>query len=282
MKKVVSIVLLFCLCIGICACAAKPKVTEPEVTEPEIVFPNVQMVINNSKNNTKKDLRIFPANRSYDQQTAYAHFYVQSENPKETIRIKLEAQSGRNEKTEEDFKVLSDELVDVDTNQWLIFYISITASNLYFYRLTMYYGEHEEVLITKTIYTPYTEPYYNESSFSDTAPKFHPINGLLEKEQAFFNKCRYAVVDYAKTNHYSAVISMIGWQAETRLYLFVEYQGAGGSEVIWFSIKNDDLESYVAHFNSTGVIPKGEGTAEQNVLHDYYYVELALTEAISK
>lgn len=287
MKRVIAIFLVLFLCIGLCACANEitPEITEDhttlEITEPDTVLPEVQMIINSNEENTTTDLRVFPSIKYSDLWTAYAHYYVTSENPTEVIRIKLETQWGREEKTEGDFEVESDELVEVETNKWLTFPFSISASNLYFYRLTMYYGEHEEVLATKTIYTPYENPFYNESSFSNTAPKFHPINGLLDNEQVFFDNCQYAVVDYAKINHYSNVVSIIGWQAENYLYLGVEYGAAGGYEYIWFAIKNNNPESYVAHFNDEGIIPDNEGTAEQNVLHDYFYVTKALNNAIA-
>lgn len=291
MKKTLTFILALCLCVGLCACggnsepSSEPTNEHEEATtptEPEVVIPEVQMIINDSSEDTTNALRIFPVNRSYDQWTAYAHYFVKSEKDTETIRIKLEEQWGRNEKTEGDFEVESDNIIEVETNKWLTFPFSISASNLYFYRLTIYYGEQENVLATRTIYTPYKKAFYDESSFNDSAPKFHPINGLLDDEQTFVDSCQYAVVDYAKTNHYTSVNSITGWQAETKLYLHVEYKGAGGYETIWFAIRNDNPESYVAHFNSDGIIPDNEGTAEQNVLNDYYYVEKALTEAIAK
>lgn len=287
MKKLFILVLILAVCLSLCACTndITPENAEDHttlaITEPDVVFPEVQMIINSNKENTTTELRVFPSTKYSDLRTAYAHYYVTSENPTEIIRIKLEEQWGREEKTEGDFEIESDELVEVETNKWLTFPFSISASNLYFYRLTMYYGEHEEVLATKTIYTPYEKPFYNESSFGDAAPKFHPINGLLDNEQVFFDNCQYAVVDYAKINHYSNVVSIIGWQAENYLYLCVEYGSAGGYESIWFAIKNDNPEAYVAHIDYEGIIPDDEGTAEQNVLFDYFYVVKALNNAIA-
>lgn len=273
MKKILATILALSLCIGLCACGGESR------TKPA---PEVQMIINGHRENTIVNVRIFPTDRDYDQWTAYAHYFVKSENDKEILRFKLEHQWGLNEKTQRDFEVESDEMMEVETNKWLVFPFSISATNLYFYRLTVYYGEQEEVLVTKTIYTPYKKAFYNESSFSDSAPEYHHINVLQDREQGFFDSCQYAVVDYAKTNHYSKINSITGWQAKTTLYLCVEYADAGGYETIWFAIKNDNPEKYVAHSNYSTIVPKGEGTTDQNVLKDYYYVEKALNKAIAE
>lgn len=292
MKKTLAFILALCLCVGLCACGGNSEPsTEPTLesttipeetttpTEPEVVIPEVQMIINDSSEDTTNELRIFPANRSYDQWTAYAHYFVKSEKDTETIRIKLESQWGDDERVEEDFAVRSDELIDVDTNQWLTFGFSISASNLYFYRVTIYYGDTEELLATKTIYTPYEKAFYGESDFRDTPPTYHPMNGLLEKEQVFFDNCQYAVVDCAKKRHYSAVNSIFCWQTDTHLYMDVEYKATNGYESVRIVIPLNDLENYIAT-SSWDVIPDYL-SVEHVVLDDYYYVERALTTVIS-
>lgn len=263
---------MLCLFISLFACS----------DNNEIVLPEMNLIINDSAEDTSTDIRIFQTQRNRNR-IAYAHYCVYSENETEILRIKLEKQLGMDEKTSSDFKVESDELIEVETNQALTFSFYINASNIYFYRITFYYGEHEDVLATETIYTPYEKEFYNESSFSDVAPEFHPLNSLLEKEQVFFDNCQFAVIDYAKKNHYKSISSIIGWQAKDYLYLLVEYNsGSQGAVPVCFSIKSDDTESYVAGSLGGNVIPDGEGTSEQNVLEDYFYVEKALNEALSE
>ena len=172
MKKIICLALVAILTVICCACgASSDEEAVVETTEKVVEAPVMQMVINTSAEDTTTSKRTF----HQDEGTVIVHYYIESENPEETIRIKVEDQWGADGQTNEDFKVDSDEIKTVETNTWGKHYIHKNGSNLYFYRITFYYGETDVVMNTATIYRPYDKVYYTEDNFSDTAPEYHHI-----------------------------------------------------------------------------------------------------------
>lgn len=280
MRKIICLSLSVILLVLCCACGNTNATVEDETivstTEP-VVVPTVKMVVNASEDDTTTSIRVFPV--SDDRDDVYVHYYIESQKPEEMIRIKVEDRWGMDEMPKEDFKVDSDKIIAVETNKWHSRRISCSASNLYFYRVTLYYGEQNEVLGTATIYTPYETPVYDEEDFNDDAPAFHHIEELTTEEQAFFDLCNGLVADYAKNNGFTKVNSIKAWQGEDAMYLYVEYKG-GGYKTVWFSISNENPNSWRASEDVDVIVPDGEGTASQAVLEDYYYVEQALSKAM--
>ena len=287
MKRILATLLLLCAVLTLCACGpaeqGNPATTE-NPTEPteELVVPKVTMLINLDKDDTETHLRVFPANRVSGQENARIHIYVESEKETEQIRLKLERKYGKNDLANGDFVVGADKFYDIPTNEWYSLRTSVDSSSLCFIRVTLYYGEHEILLDSKTVYTPYQNPQYSESDFDDTPPVYRPMEGLNDEEQDLFDKCQFAITDYGASGYYLSVKSLKAWQGEQSLYVKVQYEVTDGTEDVWFAISNTNTEDYVAGTQSDGVIPEGEGTNEQNVLADYFYVRQALTKIISE
>jgi len=238
------------------------------------------MIINLEKEDWETDLRIFPANRNNGQQYAYIHITLQGEHDRENIRYKLEAKKGSNEWAEGDYEVVNDKFSDMPSNgrYWIRF--KIDASDVYFYRVTLYYDEHDILLASKTIYTPYKNPVYGESDFTDEPPVFHPFSGLDADEQAFYDKCQFAVLDYAASDYYLRVKSFAAWQGDDKLCLRVEYELTDSTETVWFAIDNGNYESYVADTKAEGIIPSGETTDDKIAFRDVFYITRALSDAV--
>ncbi|MBE6959862.1 MAG: hypothetical protein E7448_03960 [Ruminococcaceae bacterium] len=287
MKRIFAMILLVGVLLTLCACGStdQQEPSEPQnPTEPteEIVVPQVDLKINLEKEDTETHLRVFPANRTSSQQYAYVHVAVNGEKEREMIRFKLERQKGQNEQVEGDFEVLQDRLINMPGNggYWIRFLI--TDADVYFYRITLYYGEHEILLASKTIYTPYQNAYYDDSNFADVPPEFHPMTGLNDEEQEFFDKCKYAVLDYCASSYYVGVNHLEAWQGEQSLYLQIELQVTDGTEEVWFAISHSNSESYIAGTSRDGIVPEGEATKDQIMRKNYFYVMQALSEAISE
>lgn len=294
MKRIMSLLLSMLLLMSLCACgkdgtenSSEPETTTEEITsvepeeavleEPEepTTTATAQLIVNSASNDTETNISIFPL---YDERSsgAWYHFMIESEDDEIPIRVLIESQWGRDDKTEEDFQVESDELMTVKPNEWISGMFDLMDSNLYFYRVTLYYGETTQILSTTTIYTPDEDAIYALSDIRNAEPKFHAYNELTEEEQELYEKCEYAVFDYAEINHYSAIASFRAWQWENSLYLYIEFSKPIGR--LWFAIDMDDYTKYVAHFDADYIMPEGAGRSENNVLFDYYYFIKALNE----
>lgn len=287
MKKIIAMLLLVGLLLTLCACGSTDQggnSTPENPTEPteELVVPEVKLLINLNQNDTENHLRVFPANRTGSQEYARIHIYVESEKGTEPIRLKLEQKYGKDDLASGDFVVGADKIYDIPTNEWYNIRTSVNSSTLCFLRITLYYGEHELLLDSKTIYTPYANPQYTESDFDDTPPVYRPMEGMNDEEQALFDKCQFAITDYAKSAYYLNVKSMEAWQGNDRLYLHVVYEVTDGTEEVWFTINNADPTKYGSDSAMENIIPKDEGTDEQIVLADYFYVRRALTNKIAE
>lgn len=284
MKKILAMILVLCALIALSACqkssdSVSTDATTPQQTEDTTIetLPEVSLLINDNADDCVNHIAIFPGYWERDAFTL-GHYYVTSNNPEETIRIRIEYQVGSNDKIEGNYEVYSDDLVTVKTNEWNTFVLP-DGSNVYFCRATIYFGESETVLATRTVYTPYEKAYYSKKDFSDTAPEFH-VCGLNEEEQRIFEQCRYAVVDHAKRNGYSGVLSMVGWRSNSHVYIDVEFSSASGAKYMKFAISNNDYTNF-RESSSWDLIPSGVGTSDNAILEEYYYVEVALTNAIA-
>lgn len=287
MKRILAMILLLGLLLTLCACGSTDQggASTPEnPTEPteELVVPEVKLLINLDQNDTENHLRVFPANRTGSQENARVHIYVVSEKETEQIRLKLERKYGKDDQAKGDFIVGADKIYDIPTNEWYNLRTGINSSSLCFVRITLYYGEHEILLDSKTIYTPYANPQYTESDFDDTPPVYRPMEGMNDKEQALFDKCQFAITDYATSGYYLNVKSMQAWQGSERLYVQVTYEVTDGTEEVWFTISNADPKKYGSDSTMENIIPKDEGTDEQIVLADYFYVRQALSKIIAE
>lgn len=288
MKRILASILLLCLLATLCACGATehqdPTVASTNPTEPteELVIPEVKLIINLDQNDTENHLRVFPANRTGSQEYARIHIYVESEKETEQIRQKLERKYGKDDLAWGDFVVGADKIYDIPANEWYNIRTSVNSSSLCFVRITLYYGEHEILLDSKTIYTPYTNPQYTESDFDDTPPAYRPMEGMNDEEQALFDKCQFAVTDYAASSYYLSVKSFEAWQGSERLYVNVVYEVTDGTEEVWFTISNADPTKYGSDSSAENVVPQGEGTDDQIALADFFYVRQALTKLISE
>ena len=294
MKRIISLLLSILLLVSLCACgkdetenSSEPEAITEEITsvepeeavmdEPEepTTTATAQLIVNSSSDDTETNISIFPL---YNERSnsAWYHFVIESEEDEIPIRVLIESQWGREDKTEEDFLVESDEMKTVKPNEWISGTFDLMDSNLYFYRITLYYGETTQILSTVTIYTPDERALYESSDIRNAEPKFHAYNELTEEEQELYEKCEYAVFDYADINHYTSISSFRAWQWENSLYLFIEFTKPVGR--LWFAIDMNDYTKYVAHFDSDYIMPEGAGRAENNVLFDYYYFIRALNE----
>jgi hypothetical protein len=271
MKKLISILLCGVLVFSLSSCG-KTETEDPKIESTTAVveeIPDVKMVINASEDDTTTSIRVF---RQKDRVSPIAHYYIESNKPTESIRVKTESQWGSDDQTKEAFKVESDKVTEVETNKWHTFYIGNSASNLYFHRVTLYYGETDVMLCSKTVYTPYDEIFYSEDDFTDDPPQYHPISGVEGEEARIFDLCEYALVDYAKTNHFNEVRSIEAWETPDKLILYVGYSVNSRYNTIWFSINKTDPYKYIASTNAESVANEGEGTREENINLDFYYI----------
>ena len=158
---------------------------EPE--EPTTTA-TAQLIVNSSSDDTETNISIFPL---YNERSnsAWYHFVIESEEDEIPIRVLIESQWGREDKTEEDFLVEADEMKTVKPNEWISGTFDLMDSNLYFYRITLYYGETTQILSTVTIYTPDERTLYESSDIRNADPKFHAYNELTEEDQELYEKC---------------------------------------------------------------------------------------------
>lgn len=206
--------------------------TTVETTVEVQIPPEITMVVNSDKADTTTHIKMYPPNRDIDQWTAYAHYYVKSDKDKETIRLRFEQRLGSSEIADENYTVKEDEYITVNSNEWLSYPFSISSTNVYFYRITFYYGDNEDALATRTVYTPYQSSYYSESSFDDTPPTFHHFTDLTSDEQAFYDACESAITAYAKRYLYTEVSRIsCAWQTNENLYLSVVFARTTGGKV---------------------------------------------------
>ena len=286
MKRIIAAALLLAMLATLCACGAQNQgeavSSEPAAPTEPIGPPEVKLIINLDTEDTENHMRVFPANRTGNQEYARIHIYVESDKDTEQIRLKLERKYGKNDVAVGDFEVGADKIYEIPTNEWYSLRTNINSQSLCFLRITLYYGEHEILLNSKTIYTPYTNPQYTEDDFSDEPPAYRPMEGLNDAEQALFDRLRFAVTDYASSGYYLSINSLKVWQGDLKIYLRVEYNVTDGTETIYFAIDNGDYEEYYAHHSESQVIQNGQGTEEQEINVDLFYIRSALTNALKE
>ena len=260
LKKILSFALL---AIIFCFIGCDENFGEPDPGYNESLGePIVTFTINDSKKNEEEDIRIFD-NLSERERFAYLHYFIEGEAPEYDLRIRTEICRGEDDHNiGEDFKTLSDEMVTEKSGKWHHEDIFVATADIYFYRVTIYRGDSEKILASKTIYTPKEERAYSE--VLQNVPEYRPI-GLTEEEQFFYDLCSYTVFDHAKTNEYSKINDIEGYFSSdgTKLYLEVVFR-APWSE--YFEINANDPTDYsvsYAHFNVEGL---------EKALSDYYYV----------
>lgn len=294
MKRIIVTILLLCVVISLWACTPNDQnaptvlTTEPTVTsdptdpsEPEEINPpEVRLFLNLQKEDYESDLRTFPANRTSSEEYAYVHIQLQGVHESENIRFKLEKRKGQNEKVTGEYEIVEDKIIDIPGDGEYRIRFKITDPSIYFYRVTLYYEEYDIMLATRTIYTPYRNPYYTEADFGDTPPEFHPYNDIVGEEQDFFDKCQYAITDYASSGYYVKVASLIAWQGTNELYMQVVFEVTDGTETVWFAIDNNDPQKYTTGTSPNGLVPSGEMTINKQVQFDFFYICRALTEAL--
>ena len=268
MKKIICALLVFSVLMSLCGCNAP----NDEKVEKKVEIESCNLTVNTSQTDTDDGASVYNQTRDNINEL-YIHYNVKCEEPTVNVRLKIESQWGRNETTEEDFAVESDEILELESDVWQTERIRM-ASNLYFWRITLYNGESDEILATKTVYTPYENEKY--SSVSNSEPKFHSLTTLDEKEQEVYDLSFEAIIDYANVNHHEKFDYIYqAWDDGSKLYLCVQYKKP--SKMIWFSI-DKDTKKYLSHFDSDGIIPNGVGTAENAVLQDYFYVNKKISE----
>ena len=260
MKKIFLLFLLVFLIFCVSGC----KISEPSDKPLEgNSLPEITLVINDSKKNTEDDIQIFD-NWSERERFAYLHYFIEGESPKYDLRIRTEICRGEDDyNVGEDFITLSDDIVTEKTGKWHYEDIFFATADIYFYRVTIYHGDSEKILASKTVYTPKEERVYSE--VLQNVPEYRPIE-LTEKECDFYNLCSFAIFDYAKANEYSDITDIKGYFSAdgTKLYLEVVFR-APWSEFFEISVNNpaDYLVSYEP-FDFEGL---------ENALSDYYYVK---------
>ena len=152
--------------------------------------PIVTLIINDSKKNAEEDIQIFD-NLSERERFAYLHYYIEGEAPKYDLRIRTEICRGEDDyNIGEEFKTLSDEMVTEKSGKWQHKDLFLATEDIYFYRVTIYHGDSEKILASKTIYTPKEEQIYSE--VLQDVPEYRLI-GLTEEEQIFYDLCSYTV-----------------------------------------------------------------------------------------
>ena len=137
----------------------------------------------------------------------------------------------------------------------------MATANIYFYRVTLYHGE--EILASKTFYTPREEAVYSE--VPQEIPEYRPME-LSEKEREFYDLCSYAVLDHAKANEYSKIYDIEGYVSAdgTKLFVNVIYRPPWTDCLeINLSDKADYSVSYEP-YDTEGL---------ESFLSDYYYVQ---------
>ena len=165
----------------------------------------VRLVINDSKTDTDSQVRTFLKDYMISAEMQI-HILVEQETDEEVpIRILTESQWGTDGTTEADFSIESDEIKTVRSNRWYTENLNDTSSNLYFWRITVYYGETSQILATRTVYTPFKGKVYSEDSIRDDQPEFHPYAELTEEEQYCLDLIKPAILDYGRKNHYACL-----------------------------------------------------------------------------
>lgn len=251
---------LFALCLA--GCNDIPD-------EPVSVYgePKVTVVINDSKKNKEKDITIFE-NWSERDRYAQLHYKIEGEASKYDVRIRIEVHHGEDDcNIGEEYKTLSDKIVARKSGKWHNEEIFLATANIYFYRVTLYHGE--EILASKTFYTPREEAVYSE--VPQEIPEYRPME-LSEKEREFYDLCSYAVLDFAKANEYSKIYDIEGYVSAdgTKLFVNVIYRPPWTDCLeINLSDKADYSVSYEP-YDTEGL---------ESFLSDYYYV---LEEFIEK
>ena len=255
-----------------------PQTPDAPAQEPQPeaapIEATTRLVINNAKDDTETDIRIFPIEEERNSQL-YLHYYIDSSVAEVPIRLLIESR-GCSRWAEPDiasdyYTVMSDTLLTdpVQTNTWNV--RSSWIRDDLFYRFTLYNGETSQVLATATIYTPCEDPIYAADPIAQDAPPFHPLTGLNEAEQAVLDRCGYAIFDYADRHFYTGVYSVSAWSgicsSGEYLEMLVEYE----QKTIWFWIAPDDPTSYQAGKDLVDEFPDGTGSVEDNILLDDYY-----------
>lgn len=254
MKKIILFFTL--LAVMFCITGCDENFDEPGSGYDEAFGePIVTLIINDSKKKAEEDIQIFD-NLSERERFAYLHYFIEGEAPKYDLRIRTEICRG------EEFKTLSDEMVTEKSEKWQRKDLFLATADIYFYRVTIYHGDSEKILASKTIYTPKEEQIYSE--VLQDVPEYRPI-GLTEEEQIFYDLCSYTVFDYAKTNEYSKINDIEGYFSAdgTKLYLEVVFRAPWSK---YFEINVNDPTDYSVSdepFDTEGL---------ENALSDYYYI----------
>ena len=224
--------------------------------------PTVTLTINDSKKNEEKDIQIFDI-LSERERFAYLHYYIESETPKCDLRIRTEICRGEDDhNVGRFFKTLSDEMVTGKSGKWHHKDMFVATADIYFYRVTIYNGDSEKILASKTIYTPKEEQVYSE--VLQDVPEYRPI-GLTEEEQIFYDLCSYTVFDHAEKHEYSKINNIEGFFSAdgTKLYLEVIFRPPWSE---YFEINVNEPTDYSVSYEPFDV----EGP--EKALPDYYYV----------
>ena len=251
---------------------------DAQTAEPDIFEGSVELIINDSKDDTVNSINVFPKcrDRGY---SAFAHIKVNTDIDNPCMRVVIEKQWGSDDEVKEDFRVESDEMKPMYANKWQEKSFSVSASNLYFYRVTVYYGDSGEALATKTIYTPYEELHYGEDDIPVEPPAFHPYNGLNELDMPVYEACHLPLTDFANAAHYTSVIYMSAWGTQDKMLVFAEFKNSSTSDAYWFAINNNNYEVY-SDLDDVPVSDRSDDSLFHDI--DYYYVEQAITNEISQ
>lgn len=272
-------VLLFFLLAVLIFCLAGCDEGEPsDKPLEENSVPEITLVINDSKKNTGNDIQIFD-NLSERERFAYLHYFIEGESPEYDLRIRTEICRGEDDyNVGEDFITLSDEMVTEKSGKWHHEDMFFATADIYFYRVTIYYGDSEKILASKTVYTPKEERVYSE--VLQNVPEYRPIE-LTEKERDFYNLCSFAIFDYAKVNEYSDINDIKGYFSAdgTKLYLEVVFR-APWSE--YFEINVNDPKDYSIEYVFEDFTAGKEEEKPKPVLSDYYYLLKALSNELSE
>jgi hypothetical protein len=254
---------LFFLLAVLIFCNAGCDKSEPsDKPIEENSVPEITLVINDSKKNTENDIQIF-GNRSERERFAYLHYFVEGEAPEYDLRIRTEICRGKDDyNVGEDFETLSDETVTEKSGKWHREEIFLASADIYFYRVTIYQEESENILASKTFYTPKEERVYSE--VLQNVPEYRPIE-LTKEERDFYGLCSFAVFDFAKANEYSDIHDIKGYFSSdgTKLYLTVVFRAPWS---VFFEINVKDPTNYSVSyepFNFEGL---------EKALLDYDYV----------
>ncbi|MBR2040812.1 MAG: hypothetical protein IJ945_00330 [Oscillospiraceae bacterium] len=225
--------------------------------------PVVTLTINDSKKDTKNENLVF-GKHSEREDFVYAHYYIEGSSPEYDIRIRVETRTGENDhEINEEYTTLFDETKTKKSGKWHSEEIYVISAIRYFYRVTIYNGATEEILATKTFYTPNKETAH--TVIPQSKAEYRPSK-MTEEEQIFYDLCSYSVFDHAKKHEYSEIGEIEGYFSAdgTKLYLEVVFR-APWSE--YFEINVNDPTDYSVSYEPFDV----EGL--EKALSDYYYVK---------